>query len=190
MKGSPTRNVEICSNPFAMAHGRCREQPPARTPGRFGADTSLAIPPDLQSISRSQHAALRGEAHSDAVGPCGPSGLWLGSARSLTTRTARADPPLCAATSPAPLPKPRRSPSIRSSSLWCKSVREGSTRPIPCPTLAGMAMGTTRDDGSQQSMWVATADLPQGGGHPFYARRIRAARGRRLLRCRHDGCVS
>ena len=31
-----------------------------------------------------------------------------------------------------------------------------------------MAMGTTRDDGSQQAMWVATADLPQGGGHPFY----------------------
>ena len=31
-------------------------------------------------------------------------------------------------------------------------------------------MGTTLDDGSQQSMWVATADLPQGGGHPFYER--------------------
>ena len=27
-----------------------------------------------------------------------------------------------------------------------------------------MAMGTTRDDGSQHAMWVATADLPQGGG--------------------------
>ena len=33
-----------------------------------------------------------------------------------------------------------------------------------------MAMGTTRDDGSQQSMWVATADLPQSAGHPFYER--------------------
>ena len=31
-------------------------------------------------------------------------------------------------------------------------------------------MGTTRDDGFQQAMWVATADLPQGGGHPFYER--------------------
>ena len=31
-------------------------------------------------------------------------------------------------------------------------------------------MGTTRDGGSQQSMWVATSDLPQGGGHPFYER--------------------
>ena len=31
-------------------------------------------------------------------------------------------------------------------------------------------MGTTRDDGPQQSMWVATADLPQGSGHPFYER--------------------
>ena len=31
-------------------------------------------------------------------------------------------------------------------------------------------MGTTRDDGSQQSMWVATADLPLSGGHPFYER--------------------
>ena len=28
-------------------------------------------------------------------------------------------------------------------------------------------MGTTCDDGSQQPMRVATADLPQGGGHPF-----------------------
>ena len=33
-----------------------------------------------------------------------------------------------------------------------------------------MAMGTTRDDGSQQSVWVATADLPQTAGHPFYER--------------------
>ena len=31
-------------------------------------------------------------------------------------------------------------------------------------------MGTTRDDGSQPAMWVAMADLPQGGGHPFYER--------------------
>ena len=31
-------------------------------------------------------------------------------------------------------------------------------------------MGTTRDDGSQQSMWLATADLPQSAGHPFYER--------------------
>ncbi len=31
-------------------------------------------------------------------------------------------------------------------------------------------MGTTRDDGSQQSMWVSTADLPRGGGHPFFDR--------------------
>ena len=31
-------------------------------------------------------------------------------------------------------------------------------------------MGRTRDDGSQHAMWVATADLPQGGGHPFYER--------------------
>ena len=39
-----------------------------------------------------------------------------------------------------------------------------------CTTLAGMAMGRVRDDGSQQSMWVATADLPQSAGHPFYER--------------------
>ena len=31
-------------------------------------------------------------------------------------------------------------------------------------------MRTTRDGGSQQSMWVATSDLPRGGGHPFYER--------------------
>ena len=33
-----------------------------------------------------------------------------------------------------------------------------------------MGMGTTRDDGSQKSMWVATADLPQGAGYPLYKR--------------------
>ena len=48
---------------------------------------------------------------------------------------------------------------------------QGSTRPVACSTLAGMAMGTTRDDGSQQSMWVATTDLPRNAGHPFYERR-------------------
>ena len=31
-------------------------------------------------------------------------------------------------------------------------------------------MSTRHDDGSQQSMRVATADLPQSAGHPFYAR--------------------
>ena len=31
-------------------------------------------------------------------------------------------------------------------------------------------MGSTRDDGSQQSIWVATTDLPQSTGHPFYER--------------------
>ena len=31
-------------------------------------------------------------------------------------------------------------------------------------------MGRVRDDGSQQSMWVATKDLPQSAGHPFYER--------------------
>ena len=31
-------------------------------------------------------------------------------------------------------------------------------------------MGRVRDDGSQQSMWVATADLPQSAGHPLYER--------------------
>ena len=47
----------------------------------------------------------------------------------------------------------------RSSSLWRKSVLPGSTGPILCTRLRPMAMGTTRDDGSQQAMWVATADL-------------------------------
>ena len=55
-------------------------------------------------------------------------------------------------------------------SPWRKSVLPGSTGPILCTRLRPMAMGTTRDDGSQQAMWVATADLPQGGGHPFYER--------------------
>ena len=30
--------------------------------------------------------------------------------------------------------------------------------------------GTTRDDGSQQSLLVSAADLPRGAGHPFYER--------------------
>ena len=40
-------------------------------------------------------------------------------------------------------------------------------------------MGTTRDDGFQQSMWVATTDLPRNAGHPFYERlnRILCAAG-------------
>ena len=56
---------------------------------------------------------------------------------------------------------------------------QGSTRRVACSTLAGMAMGTTRDDGSQQSMWVATTDLPRNAGHPFYERlnRILCAAG-------------
>ena len=33
-----------------------------------------------------------------------------------------------------------------------------------------MSMGTTRDDGSQQSLLVSAADLPRGAGHPFYER--------------------
>ena len=31
-------------------------------------------------------------------------------------------------------------------------------------------MDTTRDDGSQQSMWLATGDLLRSAGHPFYGR--------------------
>ena len=37
-----------------------------------------------------------------------------------------------------------------SNSLWQKSVLRGSTGPIFCTRLRPMAMGTTRDDGSQQ----------------------------------------
>ena len=33
-----------------------------------------------------------------------------------------------------------------------------------------MAMGTKRQRNRQTSLWVATADLPQSAGHPFYAR--------------------
>ena len=51
-----------------------------------------------------------------------------------------------------------------------KVRRQGSTWPIPCTTLVRMAMGTPRDDGSQPAMWVATADLPRGAGHPFFER--------------------
>ena len=33
-----------------------------------------------------------------------------------------------------------------------------------------MAMGKRRRRARQPSMWVASADLPRGGGHPFYER--------------------
>ena len=33
-----------------------------------------------------------------------------------------------------------------------------------------MAMGKKRKRNRQASMWVATADLPQSAGHPFYER--------------------
>ena len=33
-----------------------------------------------------------------------------------------------------------------------------------------MGMGTTRDVGSQDSMWEAREDLPRGAEHPFYQR--------------------
>ena len=46
----------------------------------------------------------------------------------------------------------------------------GSTRPIPRTTLLFMAMGKRGGRGRQPSMWVASADLPRGGGHPFYER--------------------
>ena len=45
-------------------------------------------------------------------------------------------------------------------------------------------MGRVRDDGSQQSMWVATADLPQSAGHPFYERPNRILEGGRVRRVR------
>ena len=67
----------------------------------------------------------------------------------------------------------------RASRRLYKVGSQGSPRPVACSTLAGMAMGTTRDDGSQQSMWVATTDLPRNAGHPFYERlnRILSAAG-------------
>ena len=43
-----------------------------------------------------------------------------------------------------------------------------STQRLFCSTLAGMAMGTRRAAGSQQSTWVAAAGLPRDAGHPFY----------------------
>ena len=49
---------------------------------------------------------------------------------------------------------------------------------------AGMAIGRVRDDGSQQSKWVATADLPQSAGHPFYERLNRILGGGRVRRVR------
>ena len=56
---------------------------------------------------------------------------------------------------------------IRVNSPWQKSAAGIDTTALLLYT-GGMAMGTTRDDGSQQSMWVSATDLPQGGGHPFY----------------------
>lgn len=57
-----------------------------------------------------------------------------------------------------------------------------------------MAMGK-RKSNRQPRMWIATTDLPTAASHPFYAerdavyanrRRIRGARGQRLLRKRGE----
>ena len=57
------------------------------------------------------------------------------------------------------------------------SKREGENVDVAASVMvfavlgaAHLATGTVRDDRSQQSMWVATADLPQSAGHPFYER--------------------
>ena len=42
----------------------------------------------------------------------------------------------------------------------------GSTRRLCCSTLAGMATGTTRDDGSQQSRWSRIAVSRNLERHP------------------------
>ena len=34
----------------------------------------------------------------------------------------------------------------------------------------GMAMGTRKQQERQEGLWIATADLPRSGGHPFYER--------------------
>ena len=58
----------------------------------------------------------------------------------------------------------------------CLAVRgesppfQGSTRSVPCPTLSGMAMGTSGGRTRQATMWGPTADLPKSAGHPFYER--------------------
>ena len=36
--------------------------------------------------------------------------------------------------------------------------------------LSAVAMGTRRGRPKQQSMWVATQDLPRTAAHPFYTR--------------------
>ena len=33
-----------------------------------------------------------------------------------------------------------------------------------------MAMGTRKQQERQEGLWIATADLPRSGGHPFYER--------------------
>ena len=62
----------------------------------------------------------------------------------------------------------KASPSSR---RCCASGRTSSPtiadRPYYTPP---MAMGKRRRRGTQPTMWVATQDLPQGAGHPFYVR--------------------
>ena len=50
----------------------------------------------------------------------------------------------------------------------CRGVGHSGSTWLSCSTLAGMATGTTRDDGSRRATRVSAADLPRGGGHPFH----------------------
>ena len=38
------------------------------------------------------------------------------------------------------------------------------------PHNGGMAMGTRKQQERQEGLWIATAELPRSGGHPFYER--------------------
>ena len=51
-----------------------------------------------------------------------------------------------------------------------ESPVQGSTPLIPRTTLTRMAMGKRRRYARQKTMWVASTDLPQSAGHPFYER--------------------
>ena len=58
-----------------------------------------------------------------------------------------------------------------SNSLWRKSVLRGSTGPILCTRLRPHGDGhDPRRRVPTSDVGGATADLPQGGGHPFYER--------------------
>ena len=49
-------------------------------------------------------------------------------------------------------------------------LKNGLARKRERSENSGMAMGTRKQQERQEELWIATAELPRSGGHPFYER--------------------